>query len=1496
MAMKPRTFRRVILLGSLVAVLLVGALGYFVVRPWQNQRQVDSMRTQGHEAYEAGDYVTATKLLGRYLNNTEEPDPQLQLEYARSRFRVQTSDGGYIRLAIRNYRNYLTKVPGDVEAAQELLPLLNLAGMHLEAKDLAMDLRQEHADTTIGTVRELITAQRGLDEKPEVIEALYAEALEHAESDFFDIFQYCEWLRQIGRAEDARALAQRQLEASPEALANQLTAYWQRLTQETEFDNPERIAELSAELAQMLGLDPQSGDWLGEPRDLSVGVVTLADRLFNGFGRQDLSLKVRLAAAQREQDQASATWAARRLYWKRDHETLMSLDVKSEEGEPNPDVLGYQILSSKRDEASEEEIAALREKLDGVVLTYRGNAWRTFLDGMDLLDEGDTVGARPLLRKALDIYSVEPTYYYMMGRLHMQQGRLGEAQAQWARANEIANADMVGNVGWGGPLLSTIDAYTRANRLPEAVDFVDQLVAVSPRDPLTMIVWLQSYASLARSNDLSRDRTLEIVGMFDSAAAGLNEEQRSLLGSQIATLYASAGLDDEARGTLTRALAASPTPQNTLELLDVDQRYDLGVARAAGIDMGELAVTTPNGALRHALGLYREDGEIAPGLELIDQGVARHGDQDPYAWGLTRAKYLDACEDERALAQWEKLRQANPDNIELLYEMAESNALRGDLSKVDEVIDAIVEKTSTAGQTLPSRLRLARASAIVGERPTRASRQQAIEIVRSVVASEQRNTKARNMLGRLLALKPSPALGPDETFEPDLAGAINQYVTLSRQLNGGGAQIYLLEAADLSFENNDAESARQYLREFDTRFPNDLASLSEIARRYENLGLADDAIEVYARVYRNASSRELVLDAGLALVDLYFSQDQRSQGRAMLTDLSDAESLSVEQLVKLASLHTKYGYKPEGEALAQAGARFGLSEIDAKMVYARYAASFVSGEAYIAALRDILGVDPTNDDAWKQLIRKLVRDQQYEQAQEALAQAREHIDEDRDLRALATLAKGAPQSASVLLESGAIESSPFVVEAVSRVDAYAAAKKAGSESAQQLIGRLTSMLEKFPEFAPVQRFALSELNGYPVEPSVVAQYAGRAARVMPQDTVVMRIAGNAYLRAGQSEEAIRIAQLWRANTSGATVEADAILARALIQLGRFDDSVQTLQPYIVGAISEADQPISQEVILAYSHAMLMRGEDPDATAARLEPLLAGSEVIRTRIWLNLATTAVPSAEQGAQWIRTLTPYAGTQEMGQIANAWVSIAERHRAWDAQYANEAIAILEPMVAAQSPKNAGNLNTLARAYAVLARSSEDETQRSRAFGKAIEATLQASRTAPDNLALLMQAASLSTESGDMKGAETHYRALLAKNIPPSPFRASVMNNLAMVIERQGLAPSAMGEARTLITQAVEMLDIATFWGTRGWVELAADDPSAAESSFRRGLTLDPGSAECAVGLAIALDRQGEERAAEADQAFSRVREIDQAGRLDPELRDRLERLGGDRWSASD
>ncbi len=1534
MSLKPRTFRRVVLLGGFTAVLLIVFLSFFVVRPWQKQRTLESMRTEGMAAAESGDHVLASKLLNRYLSRDENAEPEIVLAHARSRTKYQTSDGGYIRAAIRSYRRYLDLVPDDLTAAQELLPLFVETGMNIEGKTLAERMRSELGDTSIEVLRYQRYANIGLGANDAVLEELFISAAEHPDAQFIDFVAYGSWLQSQNRGAEVEGVIDSLMVVHGDSMDLALVSSVLRLNEinNSNLENSELKAEeyalrdeIAGEIASVIGLDQQTGEWIDGPAQLDPVASSVVDRGFNSLMRPDLSMMVIQASAEQNQDNSSLVWAARRLFWSQDYESLFALSDTNKDGELVPDVLGYKVLAHRELE-DDESAANTLESLKAVVLDFRGKLWLEVLDAKTSFDQGRFVEARPKVKEVLEDYAYEPTFRMLMGDIYSELGRFDEANEQWNEANTQVLSE-VGYVGWMDPYIRLIEAYTTAGRASEANDYINALNILDPNNGIARSMSLLTVASNARAENFDRDRIRRILTTFEEQAAEFTAEQLAQTAPQVATMYASledAGSRAKAAQMIESAIGTSPAPALLRSLIEVDYRYDLGVAQGLGLNQLEVIMQSAQSAFQYALTMYAKVNVADAGLDVIERGAQLSDDADRYQWDLVRAKYLDTIKDDRAVDAWNSLLEQNSENVDLLYQAAESNAFVNDLNRVNSLIDQIVELTSTAGQALPTRLRLARASAIVSNvspeaaaqarsngaeqpsaMPTKAQRDRAIEIVRAVVASEQQNVKARTMLARLLSLSSSPMLDAKDRFEPDLNAAADQYVTISRMKNGRSAQRYLIQAVDLCYQGNEDERAIQFLLEFETRFPNDWSSLITIAPRLEKLGEFSAAESIYDRIYsvmkRVRAQGEvddprvlsLEVEAGLSLVNVYITQQaSRSKITEILTDLRQLPELTRDQLVELASMHTKYEYKAEGQELARSGERYGLSPAEAKLVNALYAEKFDLGNLYQELLQEVVELDPLHEDAWRLLIFSILEQERYEDARAVIAQAKSALPDTVDLKTVERLSKGNGQSLVEMIESGDIPAgNPVVTEAARRYDEIQASRQDLTPS--QLADLLVAMIQDFPSLSAVQKMALTELERIGYTPSFIAEYADRASRMAPADPVFLSLSAKANLRMGNAAQAKEIAIHMRSLADDSPVEADLITAQAMVQLGEYADATLLVGQYVTEAIGQPDSAKNLDILLAYSQAQLMGGGDPEMIFAMLSPMLESNEVVRVQIWLTLAAYSIPTHELAARWLETVTPYIQSNELQTLSNTWLVMIERHDAWIPEYAQSAVGLME-QVLASGANNASDVSAMAQAQYALAKSTQNPTQRMQIMARAVERMDQADQLDPSNLAYLMIGAGYANEAGDLSSAEERYRALLDRNIGPSLFLASIHNNLAMVIERRSDDPVELEEAHQLSVQATDMFANPTFWGTRGWVELALGQFAEAEDSFKEAILLDESIVEGWVGLAIAQHQAGPDRTEDASATFDRVVELFDGTEKDEDLVRRLRLLGAEQWTS--
>ncbi len=1485
MAMKPRTFRRIVLLGSLGIIMLVVVLGYFVVRPWQNQRQLEAMRTDGLEAYEQGDYVDATRFLGRYTNNAEEIDPELLLKLARARYKVQVPYGGHVAVAINVYREYLLQVPDDVDASKELLPLMNDRGMFVEARSLAEDLLDDPSDNDIQVLRELRYALRGLQSSPSVLEPVYRDAFEHPESSYRDARAFFDFLAQNGREDEIEPLIQSRSEQFPDRVDEQFMKFRYLLVVNM------NDTELNYELASIIGLDPNTGQWASGAPLLSSGAAEAVSEVFNLLRETRSSIAVLTrSAVNHEDDYFSRVWAPRLLYWANEHEQLAELELTTENGEPDPDLIGYQYLSAIR--GQDDELATqAKTKLESVVLDVRAQAWKQFITGEAALRNGDSVAARVSVQKALDIYQTEPTFNLVMGDIQIAQGRFNEAVELWETSSELANGPMgadflIRNSGWTTPMIRIVNAYSSQRRLLEATQYIQELERIGhPNSPAPLIV-LRSKAELARRGQLPIEMGNAFVDQWNERKDDLDSDARAIVSPLVATILATMQQTEQAKQELRLGLVyAAQNPSLLVDIVDVDARYGLGVASEAGIDTQRVGADTIEGALRIATRVSQEQQSTDAGLRIFDESMAQAPQEQLESWRRARVQFLDARADNRANEAWEQLLEANPQDIELHFAAAESNAFSTNLARVDSLIAKITELTSTAGKTTSSRLRLARANAIVGTAANRTNRDRALEIVRSVVATEPSNTNARNMLGRLLSLAPKPGLPENERYTPDIQGAIDQYMTLARQMNHRASQIYMLEASDLAFRMGDQDQASSILREYVVRFTDDWIALPLAAERYENLGQLQQAADIYQRVLNNNGNT----DSAIAYADLQLKLGNTTIGMRMLQQISEQETLTQAQVLQLASLFARSGKQPEAEAIARDAQRFGLEPAEAKMVLAQFARGYLSEDAQLKALREATEIDPSYELAWRQLIQRLIELGRLEQARAAYEQAIAVIPTNDTIERLGMLSLGEPESADALLQMPGIKDNPMMREAITQVGVYENLRE--NAETQQRVQLLTSLIDGYPSIEAIQSYAVAELSRLEIDPRLISSVAERALKNATGNIRIMGIAGESALLSNQPEKAISIVELWRANSLESSLIAEVITGRALLQLEEYQQAADLLAGYVDAAYQAPFVPENREVLDVYSFARLKIGEDPSVTAARLEPLISTNDAIRNVVWLGLASSVIEDASVGADWIRKAAEHAdldSDDDRLALARAWVQLAQRHQLWDRTYAERAIELLMPLVERESP-NAMPLRAMATAHVILARSNQDQGLGSDDYATAIGYLLQAADLDPGNISPLLEAAQYSLESEMHDQAIAIYDRLLSYPIPDGEFKASLYNNLAMARLRVGAAESDQSELIRLVEQATGMSpNTATFWGTRGWVELEFGQWSAAEQSFRSLLRLEPESAEGSTGLAIVLHQTAPADSVELQATMDKVRSLGAQQAISSELIEYLKRYG--------
>lgn len=1492
--MKPRTFRRVVLLGSLGGIVLVLAFGYFVFRPWQNERQREAMREQGLAAYDAGDYLLAERLLGRYKNSTDDPSAEIFLKHARAREICEVTDGGHIAVAVDSYREYLRRVPDDVDAKMSLLPLMNDRQMFIEAESLANELINEHGVTDIEVLEELLLAMNLLERDEELIEPVLRAMYDHPDAQFNHVRDYLSYLSATGRGDESDELLDARAEANPDSIdVNILLLYRQALNEE--LDNQTARDEFSS----LIGLDPSTLEWHDDAPELSASAAWFVSKVLNAIGEPVLSTLTQARVAAQTGDLVNSVWAARRLYWASFDDRLNELRVETDNGELDPDVLGYQYLSAVRS-GDEEGAASLEQQLRENKYDRRAPAWVAYIDGVRASEESDFVETRLQLNNAIEWYPAEPMFRLRMGDQHMSEQRFQEAIQEWEIANQIVNGNTNAqnrfeNKVWADALIRIINAYSDQNRLVEASEYIDQLEWVGLFDFSIRAVVFNYKVLLAQRGEMPYTMGQEFVAKWIDEREGFNPRERFLFSPSVATIFASLGETEFAREEVRFGLDHADDDEISMrvkqDLLTIDDIYRLGIADSKGLDTSTVAGRSTTAALRDATRLYEQTNNLQAGIDVIERARDNASSDDRASWDLVLIGFVDEYDPDRAVPMWNALLEESPNDIALLYKVIESRAIGRDLEQVDQLIERVVAITAAEGKTLPPRLRLARANAMVSdpEQITRTNRENALAIVRSVVAGDANYIKARNMLGRLLALPPSPGVPESERYTPDYAGAIEQYRTLARQIQGRRAYVYLIESFDLAFRRlDDRALARAILEEYLVRFGDDPSALPDAAIRFENLGDDEQAAALYEEIIEKSAAPA----AMLSLAELRLKQGESGQARRLLQQASEEIELNAPNVLNLAGLYMRTGNQPEAELIAGSGERYGLSPAESRLVHAQFAELYLSPERELEILQSAIDTSPDSVIAWKQIIRRNIELGNLEQASELYAQAIQAVEEDVELQRLGVLTRGAPQTAEEMLNLPGVKDSPMQRRAIERVVAYD--NLPASTNAQTRAEMLRELIEEFPQVPVVQSFAVDRLRVLQTDPGVIAQIADAALRNVPSDTGIMQIAGEAYLRSNQPDKAIQVVDLWRTNSLETTIIANAIRARALIQSDELEKAQSELEPFVEQAFRDSDQAISLEVLDAFSYIRLSLGEDPAVTADRLLPLIQENRDARTRIWLNLASSVVRDPDAAAEWIETAARYSDEQDQLWIANSWVRLAQAHGSRAAEFAQNALAILQPLMTGQDDEAVQAYRVAASAHLAIARSTDDGSERTESYTRAVDRAVDAVDANPENILALLEAARYANEGDLHERTIELYQRVLDLNIGNDALNAMASNNLAMTMVRAERASANRDRVTELVQTSTRLQpNVGSYWGTRGWVELKLDLLSDARNSFNETIRLSPESAEGWVGLLIVTRKLGDEYAQESERAYERVRSIAESDGLGDELIRLLQEHGIQDWS---
>lgn len=968
---------------------------------------------------------------------------------------------------------------------------------------------------------------------------------------------------------------------------------------------------------------------------------------------------------------------------------------------------------------------------------------------------------------------------------------------------------------WSEPRKRLAGVLAQEGRFADAVRVAEDAYRRAKDDLSTVIVWSQAAYGLIETMPEQReiDRLLRAVEEIQQAAPG---EPNTL--PIYASVLARSGRRDEAAKVIRSALAAepAPTPQVVARLAAVSRDNGLGLENEAAAKLRGFSAGDPAAAF--AAALERLDaGKPQEGLALLNDARAATKDVTPadeLSWRLVLAQYLDVTRDPDALAKWTEVADQNPKDLRVQTAALRARCRQQDRDFWRRTIDRV--KGLTVENSQLWRLEEARwlLTGELGEKQEASVLATLTELARNAPHS----TEPHRLLS--IAHERSAASGSPHEQQSAMRLAAEEMAKASD-----------LRPSDVGIVADLARLMRVVGRSDETPRFLDRAAAAPSLDRAGRLRLA----EIYAQHGQTKKAIELAAPLGTeaapSLARWHRALGQHQAAVDLYNRLLDEPALDAQTTLDAATFFA--GQKQPAQAekfLAKLDTNKALQPGAKELVRAKFAERHQSADAakwYIAAAT-APGAPP---GAWREWAGHHLRHRRFAEAAAAAEKGLAVYPRDADLAAMRARAQdleplAQDRSAAALVSYLSFDPRNAPANDMLKVLLEMRGGKTGGAEATDAVAKLRAAADRHPNFLPLQ---VAAVRGHlrAGEPQKAELVARRATASFPDDIEAIRLVTAVCSATGRWAELREAAMTWRRLSPDEPLEPDLLIARAMLNGNDAAAAADRVAPY---AKAEADKAkaggsANAEVLDLYARALIATGKSDDA-AALLEPLAKQSAAVR-RLWLDLAGAfRSRDLESAAKWVTRIEPSVAKEapaERRDLATAWYVVGREFN--DRESLSTARSLIQPLTS--SPDMA------AEAWVVMA--SCDEAL------------------------------------GDLPAAEKGYREAL-KLRPEHPV---VRNNLAYVLLLRGGA-SQLAEAHALSAAAVAASPrSASFHDTLARIEAKRGNADAAVTSFRKALSLDPGSLEALIGLADVLSQTGRR-----DDARAHLLQIDSSLSLSPRL----------------
>lgn len=1220
MAKKDRQRKRLMLLGGLVVLLAVGAVGAFQLKNMREDSLVQSRRTSGMAAHEAGEHQKAIADLG-YVINKRPSDGEAALAFAESRRQVPSTNNRHLSQAGIVARRAATAMPEDLRPRELLMSLFSEMGLLTERLDAAREILD--IDPTHRTAKFIeIDSLRRLGRRDEA----YTRALAFHESDPTDSIAV--------RTVIDLMIATNQPPNVPLEFIEKASA---------EAPDDVRIQLLKARVIAMFG-DPQearkaalAAAAMEQPdADTLAATIQLLD-IFGETASVDALLDRQTGNAS---DDDMATVVATSRAWKdgrfADAQSRIAASTRPL-AEATPELLAWTILADERSERAAKALIELKSRVSDAA-----RSWVAAVEARDLVRAGQSTDAAQQARRAIELNPRNEMAMFLLGETERAVG-------DWRIAVERWRSLQVSEPRWLTLRLDIVSALLAAGQTRDAYNDALATLREWPDRLLVAHTLGKCGVALLENNLADANERTQIISLLRELIAQAPDPTpgRTLMARAQAATGDAAG----ARATLASILDSDQLPRKDelIPLIETLKRHDIFgvdelVARASQENQDDHAIVLAAAMTAHQNGRTRE------GKTMFESAISRAANEPQRLFDLKQsyAIFLDRIGDSEALGALVAVAQERRQSPEAQLTLLNSRAAWTDRSAIKAAIAALRD-ASSAGST--SWL-VYEARELLTFEPTEKAAAQIVTSLNNVVRREPNNVHALTYLGEAYAV-----LNDFAQAAQMLSRAVDQAPANSSLL------ARLIELHQLAGETDQAATR---LRAFSA-----LTGLTDDERRrraqlHLRQGLYAEAQMDLALLAESGS----LLDESLAAQAAARSGDVAG-ARTRFEALLHRDDRNAEVVVAAADFFARnMGIERGLQVLERLPEN--ISEADRGLIFA----AFNRRHGRIAeAERQYLQIAESsgNAQAWVALAQMRSNAGDYNGARSAVTRGLEQHPENNDLKMLQVAFDASSGSESVESLARMIELIDGQNMAREPFERYLAVRRAiaGRENDYNYAAdQLRRFVSDYPAFYPGWR-DLAELHSVAGRPSEAAAVAVDAAYRMPAEPRAAELAARALALAGRFDEALPMAHEWSARLNDDPYPAQLYIAALLRRMNRNQEALQRLDPWKDRILQEADK--LPDVVVTYADLLAQNGRRDDA-AVLFEPLIENNPewaVARLRV----ASTLISQPAIAREWIDRWAP-----SIPDTPGAKVSLGQTYyelgtATGDMDLLREAVAVLDP-----------------------------------------------------------------------------------------------------------------------------------------------------------------------------------------------------------------------------